>query len=102
MVLALASKLALKAVQTAERTTESLQPVMLRQIELLDKVVAVNSTRDPLAFQAIQSMGAVYPGDEVVYDPSDEAEAIREAERLGIEPEGMIDGDPDFLRNLLG
>ena len=49
-----------------------------------------------LAIQVMDAQRVGYPGDD--YDPSDEAEARREAERYGLDPEELSDGDQEALR----
>lgn len=50
------------------------------QLRVIDKLTTLLSTKDPLAFQAVQAMqyqhGYSVPDDEI-YDPSDEAENRR-------------------------
>lgn len=68
-------------------------PVQLRQIELIDKVTTMLASKDVMAFQGIQAMSmSSHPAFES-YDPSDEAEARREAERHGTE---LDDGSGDY------
>lgn len=81
---------------------ESLKPVLLRQLELVDKATTIAASHDVMAYQGIQAMSQPvvgYPGD--TYDPSDDAEAKREAERLGLNYEEMTDGEQDQLRGIL-
>lgn len=79
---------------------ESLKPVLLRQLDLVDKSTALAAAQDVPAYQAIQVMDqrtVGYDGDS--YDPSDEAEARREAERRNESYEEMSDGDQEQLRS---
>lgn len=81
---------------------ESLKPIMLRQLELVDKATTLAASHDVMAYQGIQAMSQPvvgYPGD--TYDPSDEAEAQREAERLGLNYEEMTDAEQEQLRGIL-
>lgn len=90
---------ALLVLRLCKGLVESLRPVMLRQLDIVDKTTALAASKDVQAFQAIQVMDAQrvgYPGDD--YDPSDEAEARREAERYGLDPEELSDGDQEALR----
>lgn len=80
---------------------ESLSPVMLRQLEVVDKATALAAASDVQAFQGIQVMDQAavgYPGE--TYDPSDEAQARAEAERDGIDYEEMTRGNNDELYRL--
>lgn len=80
---------------------ESLKPVLLRQLELVDKATTVAASHDLMAYQGIQAMSQPvvgYSGD--TYDPSDQAEAQREAERLGLNYEEMTDVQQEQLRTL--
>lgn len=80
---------------------ESLRPVLLRQLDLVDKATAIAASKDVAAYQAIQVMDQArvgYPGDD--YDPSDEAEARREAIRDGLDPEEMTSEEQEQLRSL--
>ncbi len=80
---------------------EAQQPVLLRQLELIDKMTTIAAAQDVAAYQAIQVMDQQrvgYPGED--YDPSDEAEARREAIREGLDPEELSDGDQEALRGL--
>lgn len=80
---------------------ESLKPVLLRQLELVDKTTTLAASHDVMAYQGIQVMTQPVVGyDGDAYDPSDAAEARREAERLGLDPERMSDGDREALDTL--
>lgn len=82
---------------------ESLNPVMLRQLDLVDKATVLAAASDIQAYQGIQVMSQPvvgYDGDS--YDPSDSAEARREAERLGLNYEEMNDAEQEQIRSLLG
>lgn len=83
---------------------ESLSPVLLRQLDLVDKSTALAASHDLMVFQGVQAMDqrvVGYPDD--AYDPSDAAEAEREAARQGISVEQMKelrDADEEQLRAL--
>lgn len=67
---------------------EAQNPVLLRQLELLDKATTIAAAADLQAYQGVQAMGYTQVGyDGETYDPSDKAEAQREAERLGLTQE---------------
>ena len=79
---------------------ESLSPVLLRQLDLVDKMTTIAAAQDVAAYQAIQVMDQVrvgYPGED--YDPSDQAEARREALRNNEDPEGLSDGEQEQLHS---
>ena len=57
--------------------------------KLLDKSIALNAARDPLAYQGIQYMNAAGYDSGQTYDPSDEAEIDRIEARQG---EGDLNG----------
>lgn len=81
---------------------ESLKPVLLRQLELVDKTTTIAASHDVMAYQGIQAVSQPvvgYSGD--TYTPSDEAEAKREAERLGFDYEEMSNAEQEQLRDLL-
>lgn len=82
--------------------TDSLSPVLLRQLEIVDKATTLAAAADVQAYQGIQVMQQPvvgYDGDS--YDPSDEAEAEREAARRGLSMEEISEAEADELRNLL-
>lgn len=58
----------------------SQRQVQLKQLEVVDKAVALVRAADPWQYQAIQAMQYQVPYD-ADYDPSPEAEARRIAER---------------------
>lgn len=68
----------------------SLQPVLMRQLDLVDKATSLASSKDLAAYQGImvmdQTSGVQY---DDAYNPSDEAEARREAERNGLTTEDL-------------
>ncbi len=81
---------------------ESLKPVLMRQLDLVDKATALAASHDVMAYQGIQAMDQPvvgYSGDS--YDPSDEAEARREAERAGLNYEEINSAEAEELRGLL-
>lgn len=80
----------------------SQQPIQLKMLEVVDKMTTIAASHDVQAYQGIQVMSqpAVgYPGD--TYNPSDEAEAKREAESLGLNYEEMTDAEQEQLRGIL-
>lgn len=79
---------------------QSLEPVLLRQLDLVDKSTSLAAAQDITAYQAIQAMDSQkigYPDD--YYDPSDAAEAAREASRAGLDPEELSSGEQEQLRS---
>ena len=70
-------------------------PVQIRQLELIDKVVTLVSVKDPLAYQAVQAMNTHYTE---VYDPSEEAEALKE--KLKENGDGFDDYEDDDLSDV--
>lgn len=83
-----------------ERTKQNLQLTML-----LDKALALVGTAEPLAFQAVQVMGTPSGGydDGEQYDPSDEAELQRIADRnpnLGEQGDDVNGLEASFLSDL--
>lgn len=82
----------------AKETVESLRPVLLEQLRLVDKSTTLAASHDVMAYQGIQVMSQPVVGyDGDTYDPSDAAEARREAERLGLDPEAIDDGNAEAL-----
>lgn len=80
-----------------------MQPVLLRQLELVDKSTTLAASHDVMAYQGIQVMSQPVVGyDGDAYDPSDEAEARREAERSGQDPDRIDDGNAEALAALFG
>lgn len=83
--------------------TEGMKPVLLKQLELVERFGTIASAHDLMAYQGIVAMDRPivgYDGDQ--YNPSEEEEARREAERLGIpleELNGLDDGalDPSLF-----
>lgn len=95
--------MALTALRVSKQSVEALSPVLLRQLELVDKTASLAAASDLQAYQGIQAMGFTsvgYDGD--TYDPSDEAEAHREAERKHQDPEVLSEDDREALRALFG
>lgn len=81
------------AAKSAE-TVATVVSVHESQAQLLDKAIAILSSKGPLEFQALQAMNqsGLYTDDR--YDPSDEAEADK-LKAFGIVPadeEGFPDG----------
>lgn len=80
---------------------ESLRPVLIRQLELVDKTTTLAASHDVMAYQGIEAMNAQvvgYDGDN--YDPSDEAEARREAERQNLSMEDISAEDQQQLNDI--
>lgn len=78
---------------------KSQEPVLVRQLDLIDKMTTIAASRDVAAYQGLQVMDKQivgYDGDN--YDPSDAAQARREAERDGLDYEELSDGDAEALR----
>lgn len=69
-----------QSAQALETQTSTLKSVLLRQLDLNEKAFAQLRASDPWQYQAIQSMTqtALY---DTEYDPSEEADARRIAER---------------------
>ena len=65
----------------SRKKSDADREVALAQTALLDKALALLSTKDPLAFQAVQAMG--YPSQYDDFNPSVEAETERIHERDG-------------------
>lgn len=69
---------------------EAQKPVLLRQLDLVDKATAIAASSDIAGYQGIQVMDQYASGyDEGSFDPSPEAEARREAERMNQDPEDV-------------
>ena len=74
--------------------------MLLRQLDLVDKATMVAAAQDVAAYQAIQVMDRAMVGyDGEAYDPSDVAEARREALANGEDPEELSDAEQDQLRS---
>ena len=103
LVLLMAVLLSAVVLRLCKGLVESLQPVLIRQLELLDKATTIAAASDMQAYQGIQVMNghaAVgYDGD--TYDPSDAAEAEREAVRRGENPEELNYAEQEALRDIL-
>jgi hypothetical protein len=65
----------------SKKRSDADREVSLAQVALLDKMATLLSTKDPLAFQAVQAMG--YPSQYDDFNPSVEAETARIHERDG-------------------
>lgn len=88
--------------KTTRELLAAQQPVMIRQLELVDKVTAIAVSKDVMSYQGIQVMNQPsvgYDGDN--YDPSDEAAAAREAERYGMSMEEISAREAETLSGLL-
>lgn len=93
--------LSIWVIRACKGLLEQQQPVQLRMLEIVDKMTTIAAAHDVMAYQGIQAMAQPvvgYPGD--AYDPSDEAEARREAERRNENFEDMSDGEQQQLRDL--
>jgi|TARA_R100000482_G_scaffold124710_2_gene78550 hypothetical protein len=90
--------LAIRVLKVSKEVVESVSPVLLRQLELVDKATTLAASKDVAAYQGIQVMGREPSvGYDENYDPSDEAEARREAERHGWDPEELSGEERDAL-----
>lgn len=90
-----------KALRLSKETVESLSPVLLRQLEIVDKATALAAASDLQAYQGIQVMSQPvvgYDGDN--YDPSEVGQAKLEAERLGLDLEDLNAEGNGQLRSL--
>lgn len=72
--------------------------VELRQLDVIEKSFAQLRASDPWQYQAIQAMTQAPLYDEV-YDPSEEAEARRIAERMNTtdQQQEALDGEAEHL-----
>jgi hypothetical protein len=59
-------------------------------LDVLERTITLLSVKDPISYQQIQAMHSA-PGYDVLYDPSDEAEADRIHARDG--ERGDVEGD---------
>jgi hypothetical protein len=75
--------------RASTRRSEVDREVSLAQVKLLDKAFTLLSTKDPLAFQAVQAMGYTQQYDD--FNPSVEAETERIHDRDG--ERGSVEGD---------
>lgn len=80
---------------------DSLRPVLLRQLDLVDKTTTLAAAADVYAYQGIQAMDQRQVGYDDGYDPSDEAQARAEAERNNEDPELNSAEDNALLAGLL-
>jgi hypothetical protein len=65
----------------SRKKSDADREVALAQNATLDKAIALLSTKDPLAFQAVQAMG--WPSQYDDFNPSMEAEQVRIHDRDG-------------------
>lgn len=80
---------------------ETFQPVLLKQLQLVEKSTTIAASHDLAVYQGIQVMDQpVQVGYSDGYDTSEEAEARREAERLHLDPEQMNAEDNERLASL--
>lgn len=94
--------LSLVVIRACKGLIEAQAPVLLRQLELVDKATTLAASSDLQAYQGVQAMGYASVGyDGETYNPSDEAEARREAERLGLNLEEDDAAAVEELRSLL-
>ncbi len=92
--------LVLIVIRACKGLIQELSPVLLRQLDLVDKATTIAAAADVQAYQGIQVMGQPVVGyDGDTYDPSDEAERRREAERLGL---NLEEDDAEALEQLRG
>jgi hypothetical protein len=73
----------------SRRRSEADSAVALAQVAALDKAMTLLSTKDPLAFQAVQAMG--WPQQYDDFNPSLEAETERIHDRDG--ERGSVEGE---------
>ena len=103
LTLLMAAVIVVVVIRLCKGLIASLEPVLLRQLELVDKSTTLAASHDVMAYQGIQVMSQPVVGyDGDAYDPSDAAEARREAERSGLDPEGIDDGNREALDALFG
>lgn len=78
-----------------EAQAQAFREVQLRQIETIDKAFAQLRSSDPWQYQSIMAMQNPASVYDEVYDPSDEAEIRRIADRNGKaqEYEEALDGE---------
>jgi hypothetical protein len=76
----------------------SLQPVLMEQLRLVDKATSLAASKDLAAYQGIMVMDQT-PGVQYddAYNPSDAAEARREAERNGLTTEDLGAEDHELV-----
>lgn len=94
--------LSLIVLRACKGLIQEISPVLLRQLDLVDKATSIAAASDLQAYQGIQVMSQPvvgYDGDN--YDPSYEAERRREAERLGLDLEADDAEAREELRNIL-
>ena len=70
-----------QAAKLLEQQATTLRGVQLRQLDILEKSFAQLRAADVWQYQAIQAVNAPSQYDETSYDPSEEGEARRIAER---------------------
>jgi hypothetical protein len=75
--------------ERASRLVEAVLEADDSRARLLDKAIVLLSTKDPLAYQAVQVMNQQGAGYTERYDPSDDAELAR----FGEAQEGDLDVD---------
>lgn len=93
--------LCIVVLKTCKGIVEAQAPVLLRQLDLVDKTTTLAAAADLQAYQGIQAMGYAQVGyDGENYDPSDEAERVREAERHNLSLEEADAEDIEKLRSL--
>jgi hypothetical protein len=88
--------------QGLRSSAEATRDVRLKEIEALDKAIALIASGDALTFQQLQAMNGVVQYD-TDYDPSDEGEIRRIHERLGDlddTEEQMTDAERRFLGDI--
>lgn len=81
--------------QLLKAQADTFRAVQLKQIESIDKAFAQLRATDPWQYQSIMAMQNPAPVYDEIYDPSEEAEIRRIAERNGTAPEYQetIDGE---------
>lgn len=94
--------LTLIVIRACKGLIQEISPVLLRQLELVDKATTIAASADLQAYQGLQAMSQPIVGyDGDTYDPSYEAERRREAERLGLDLEADDAEAREELRSLI-
>lgn len=101
LTLLLTGALMLVVLRVCKGLIESLKPVLIRQLELVDKATSIAASKDLAAYQGIAVMSQPVVGyDGDTYDASDEAEWRRETERRKEDPEVLRGEADEELRDL--
>lgn len=89
----LLTKAQIRSAELADAAVAKVVQVNESQTKLLDKTIAILSTKEPMAFQAMQVMNDHGQYTDGRYDPSDEAEVER-LKAFGMIP-ADAEGDPN-------